>query len=153
MISWKLADRTYSTPLKRFNLHLFLSPNCKSRVARDFYTFQGLPSSFWQQLAADISSLIDRDFILTPDLFIQNDFSNLSLALFQKNLLLAAFTAAKKLWVVTGTSHIEVYRRLWALGLLDIISMELSNSLHTRSQHQGSGDAAFDEVKAFINHC
>lgn len=159
MIHWKLAHRMYLTPVKRFYMRLSGSPNCNlcpQGVLGTFLHFFWDCSAlkpFWRQLANDVSILLDKDITLTSNLFFLSDFSALELSLFQKNLLLAAFTAAKKLLVSRWNPPHLMCRHMWALSLLDIISMELSTArIHgARSRTLTRWSAAFDQVKAFIS--
>lgn len=68
---------------------------------------------FSQQTATDMLSLIDGYFILAPKLLFQNDFLSLSLTLFHWHFF-------RGCWYVVGAA--------WGLGLLDMISNELSTA-------------------------
>lgn len=158
MIHWKLAHRVYLTPLKRFHMRLANSPNCTlcldGKVGTFLHFFWECSSlaPFWRQLAGDISALIGTDIVLTPSLFFLNDYSNLSLTLFQSNLLLAAFTAAKKMLVSRWNPPHVMCRRVWALSLLDVVSMELATArMHgAKSQTLRRWSRAFEDIKTFV---
>ncbi len=159
MIHWKLLHRLYLSPLKRFYMHVSPSPNCNlcpQRALGTYLHFWGECSAlslFWSQLAHVISFLLERDVDLTPDLFFLNNFSELALSLQQRNLLLAALTAAKKMLVSLWVPPHSVTRRVWGLSLLDIVSMELSTAcIHgEKTQTLKTWNATFDIVKSFVS--
>lgn len=160
MIHWKLAHRVYLTPLKRFYMRLTTTPNCtlcqdgKTGTFLHFFWECSVLAPFWLWLAEDISTLIEKDIVLTPDIFFLNDFSNMSLTLIQTNLILAAFTAAKKMLVSRWCPPHTMCRRQWALSLLDILTMELSTArMHgARSRTVLRWSQAVDQVKSFISN-
>ncbi len=88
----------------------------------------------------------------TPDLFL-NYFSELALSPQQRNLLLAALTAAKKMLVSRWVPPQLMTRRVRGLSLLDIVSMELSTArIHgAKTKTLKTWSATFDIVKSFVS--
>ncbi len=83
-------------------------------------------SLFWTRLAHDISVLLEKGLVLTTDLFFLKIFSELAPSPQQRNVLLAALTAEKKMLVSRWVPPHLRTRRVWGLSLLDIVSMDLS---------------------------
>ncbi len=133
MIHWKLLHRVYLTPMKCFYMNLSSSPKCnlcsQGSLGTFLHFFWECPSlsPFWTQLSKDLSYLLGTEICLTPHHLFMNDFWDFTLSIQQRCLLLAAFTAAKKLLVNRWNPH-TMDRRTWTVCLLDIISMELSTS-------------------------
>ncbi len=86
--------------------------------------------------------------VLAPDLLFLDGFSGLALSPQQRNLLLAALTAAGRVLVSRWIPPHLVTGRLWGLSLLGIVSVELSAArVHgAEASTLGTWSAAFDIV-------
>ncbi len=109
-------------------------------------------SLFWSPLAHDIPFLLEKDGVLMPDLFFLNNFSELALSPQQRNLLLAALTAAKKMLVSRWVPPHLMTRRVWGLSLLGIVSILSVARIHgAKTKTLKTCNAIFDIVQSIIS--
>ncbi len=96
-----------------------------------------------------MSFLLEKDVVLTPDFFFLDGFSGLALSPQQRNLLLAALTAAGRMLVSRWVPPHLMTRRVWGLTLLGILSVELSTArIHgAKAETLRTWSAAFDIVE------
>ncbi len=142
MIHWKLLHRLYLSPLKRFYMHVSPSPNCnlcpQGALGTYFNFFGGMRCTFSFLVSACSWHIIPIRKKYSPQ---------------QRNLLLAALTAAERMLVSRWVPPHLMIRCVWGLSLLDIVSIELSTArIHgAKTKTLKTWNAIFDIIKSFVS--
>lgn len=128
------AHRIYLTPRRLHLMGLLADSRCTlcslGAPGTFLHMFWECPpvACFWNRISSQLSDLFSLTMPVSVTTFLPNDLSQLPTPGYQKRLILAGLTAAKKLVAMRWKHPDKLSVSKWILTFLDIIYLELSTT-------------------------
>lgn len=133
-IHFNFLHRTYLTPVKLHHMKVVTTPLCTlcSLQAQGtfIHMFWDCPpvGQFWSNVASKLSELLQLTVPVSICVLVLNDLSTFNLSKFNKRVVFAGLTAAKKMIATRWKPPHSLAIKAWILSFLDVIYLELSTA-------------------------